>query len=383
MEVRPSRRFLHSLQTRYLQAQKKAKGVILDEFTQTTAYHRTYARRLLRGRYQYAAAPIRHRRARYYTEEDAAALEHLSELLDGMCSKLLKAEIPLVLPQLREDGTLDISDQCAEHLFEISPATMDRLLRRRRPKAKGWRGFTRPSRSWLKARIPVRTFAERTAAEPGWLDLDLVDHSGGNERGEFAHTLDMVDEYSQWIEPRAIRTKAEKLVLEQLARLRVDLPFRLLGIHSDTGGEFINRQLYDYCKREPPLTFTRSRAGKKNDNAQVEQKNYSVVRRLVGYGRYDTELQVRQLNALYAVARLYVNFFKPVMKLQSKQRLGSKVKRLYDQPKTPYQRLLDCPSLDEQAKQMLCQTYQQLHLGALKAELDRHMAALKPSPPFR
>jgi hypothetical protein len=382
MDIRPSRRFLHSLQTRYLQARKKAKGVILDEFTQTTRYHRDYAQRLLRGRYQYATPPIRHLRARYYTAEDAAALEHLSELLDGLCSKLLKAEIPLVLPQLRQDGTLVISDLCAQHLLEISPATIDRLLRQRRPKAKGRRGFTRPGKSWLKARIPVRTFAERNAAEPGWLDLDLVDHSGGNERGEFAHTLDMVDEYSQWMEPRAMRTKAEKLVLQQLACMRVDLPFRLLGIHSDTGGEFINRQLYDYCKHEP-LGFTRSRAGKKNDNPQVEQKNYSVVRRLVGYGRYDTERQVQQLNALYAVARLYVNFFKPVMKLQSKHRLGSKVKRIYDQPKTPYQRLLDCPSLDEEAKQMLRQTYQGLHLSALKAELDRRMAALKPSAPFR
>ncbi len=318
---------------------------------------------------------------RQYTAEDAAALEHLAELLDGLCSKLLKAEIPLVLPQLRQDGILEISDACAQHLLEVSPATIDRLLARRRPRAKGRRGFTRPGRTWLKARIPVRTFAERTACEPGWLDLDLVDHSGGNASGEFAHTLDMVDEFSQWIEPRAVRTKAEQLILEQLALTRVDLPFVLHGIHSDTGGEFINRQLYDYCGCER-LTFTRSRAGKKNDNPQVEQKNYSVVRRLVGYGRYDTERQVQQLNAIYAVARLYINFFKPVVKLQSKERTGSKVKRIYDEPKTPYQRLLDCPSLGEEAKQTLRETYRQLHLGELKAELDRRLTALKPSPPF-
>lgn len=381
MEHRPSRPYLRSLQTRYAKANKKKKGVMLDEFTQTTGCNRDYAIRLLRERYVYTTQPIRHPRARYYTPEDAAALEHLWELLDELCSKLLKAAIPVVLPQLRQDGALKISETCAKHLLQISPASMDRLLAHRRPKGKRRHGMTKPG-TWLKTHIPVRTFAERKATEPGWLDLDLVDHCGGNASGEFAHTLDMVDEYSQWVELRAVRTKAEQLVLEQFTRARVELPFPLRGIHSDTGGEFINRQLYDYCGREH-LTFTRSRAGKKNDNPQVEQKNYSVVRRLVGYGRYETQKQVRQLNELYAVARLYINFFKPVMKLVSKQREGSKVKRVYDEPKTPYQRLLDCPTLSAEAKRQLRATYKRLNLAKLKAELDRRMAALKPSRPFR
>ncbi len=381
MEHRPSRSYLRSLQARYAKANKKQKGVMLDEFTQTTGCNRDYAIRLLRERYVYTTQPIRHPRACYYTPEDAAALEHLWELLDELCSKLLKAAIPMVLPQLRQEGTLSISETCAEHLLEISSSSIDRLLAHRRSTGKRRHGLTKPG-TWLKTHIPVRTFAERTATEPGWLDLDLVNHCGGNESGEFAHTLDMVDAYSQWVELRAVRTKAEKLVLEQFALARVELPFPLRGIHSDTGGEFINRQLYDYCGREK-LTFTRSRAGKKNDNPQVEQKNYSVVRRLVGYGRYDTEKQVRQLNELYAVARLYINFFKPVMKLVSKQRKGSKVKRVYDEPKTPYQRLLDCPTLSPDAKRQLRATYKRLNLAKLKAELDRRMAALKPSRPFR
>lgn len=380
MDNRPSRAYLRSLQARYRRARKKAKAVILGEFTQTTGCHRDYASRLLRGEYTYTAKPIRHPRARYYTAEDAAALEHISELLDWMCSKLLHAEIPLVLPGLREDGTLDVSETCAQHLLEMSPATIDRLRARRRPKGQQRRGFTKPG-TRLKYRIPVRSFAERNPAGPGYLDIDLVDHSGGRASGEFAYTLDLADVFSQWMEPRAVRTKAQKLVLDELQCARLDLPFNLLGIHSDSGSEFINDQLYRYCQGER-LKFTRGRAGKKNDNARVEQKNWSVVRRLVGYGRYETQKQVDQLNAVYAVARLYINFFKPVMKLKARRRVGSQIKRIYDDPKTPYQRLLDCPTLDASAKKKLRAIYSGLSLSKVKAELDRRIAALKPSGTF-
>jgi hypothetical protein len=380
MDSRPSRAYLRSLQTRYRRAGKKAKGVILDEFTQTTGCNRDYAIRLLRGDFTYTAKPIRHPRARYYTAEDAAALEHLSDLLDWMCSKLMKAAIPLVLPGLRDDGTLEISETCAQHLLEMSPATIDRLRARRRPKGKHQRGFTKPG-TLLKYRIPIRTLAERNAPVPGYLDVDLVDHSGGNASGTFCFTLDMADAFSQWIEPRAVLTKAQKFVFDELQCARLDLPFTLLGIHSDGGGEFINDQLYRYCKGEH-LKFTRGRAGKKNDNARVEQKNWSVVRHLVGYGRYETQAQMDQLNAVYVVARLYINFFKPVMKLQAKRRVGSKVKKIYDAPKTPYQRLVECETLSPADKQKLKATYKSLSLSKVKAELDRRLAALKPSRTF-
>lgn len=380
MDNQPTQAFLRSLQSRYAQACKKDKSGMLDEFIKTTHCSRDHAIRLLRGDYTYATPPIRHPRARYYTAEDAAALEHISELLDWMCSKLLKVETPLVLPGLRDDGTLAISDTCAQHLLEMSPATIDRLRARQRPKGKHRRGFTKPG-TRLKQLIPVRSFAERTPKEPGYLDLDLVDHSGGNASGEFCYTLDMADAFSQWIELRAILTKAQKFVLAELQCTRLDLPFVLLGIHSDSGGEFINDQLYRYCKAER-LKFTRGRAGKKNDNARVEQKNWSVVRHFVGYARYETAQQVTQLNALYDVVGLYINFFKPVMKLQAKRREGSKVKKIYDKPKTPYQRLLDCKTLSPVAKQKLKATYKSLSLSKVKAELDRRLAALKPSRTF-
>lgn len=190
----------------------------------------------------------------------------------------------------------------------------------------------------------MRIFAERSPDRRGFLDLDLVDHSGGNECGEFAHMLDMVDAYSQWIEPRDVRTKALTSALEKLRHTRLDLPFPLLRNHSDNGSEFINGQLYRRCTAEH-LTFTRSQEGKKNDKPRVEQKNRSMVRRFIGCGRYDTQKQVDQLNGIYAVLRLYLKFFKPVMKLIEKQRIGSKIKHIYDEPKTLYQRLVECKKL--------------------------------------
>ena len=380
MDNRPSRVYLRSLQARYVRARKKDKGVILNEFTQTAGCNRDYAMRLLRGDYTYTTKRIHHPRARCYTAEDAAALEHLSELLDWMCSKLMHAAIPLVLAGLREDATLDISETCAQHLVEMSPATIDRLRAHRRPKGKPRRGFTKPG-TLLKYRIPIRTFAERNPAVPGYLDMDLVDHSGGNAHGAFCYTLDMADSFSQWIEARAVLTKAQQFVLDELECARLDLPFVLRGIHSDSGSEFINAQLYRYCKGEH-LKFTRGRAGKKNDNARVEQKNWSVVRRFVGYGRYETQKHVDQLNAVYAVAGLFINFFKPVMKLKAKRRVGSKVKKIYDVPKTPYQRLLESKTLSPVDKKKLKVTYARLSLSQLKAELDRRIAALKPSHTF-
>jgi hypothetical protein len=233
----------------------------------------------------------------------------------------------------------------------------------------------------LKYRIPIRTFAEHNPEQPGYLDVDLVDHSGGNASGEFCYTIDMAGAFSQWIEPRAVLTKAQKFVLNELQCARLDLPFVLLGIHSDSGSEFINDQLYRYCKAER-LKFTRRRAGKKNDNVRVEQKNWSVVRRLSGYSRYETQRQVDQLNAVYAAARLYVNFFKPVMKLKSKRRIGSKVKKIHDEPKTPYQRLMDCETLTPAEKRNLKATYESPSPSKLKAELDRRLAVLKPSRAF-
>ena len=210
-------------------------------------------------------------------------------------------------------------------LRKISASTIDRLLKRERKKLeiKGRKG-TKPG-TLLKHKIPIRTFADWNDNKPGFMEIDLVSHDGGNEYGDFAQTLDMTDIYSGWTETRAVKNKAHKWVFEAIREVRKDLPFDLLGIDSDSGGEFINHALYNYCVEEK-ITFTRGRSYRKNDNCYVEQKNYSVVRRAVGYFRYDTDEEVDILNALYGYLRLYTNHFQPVMKLVEKVRIGSKVR---------------------------------------------------------
>jgi hypothetical protein len=223
----------------------------------------------------------------------------------------------------------------------------------------------------LKQRIPIRTWADWTEDRPGFCEIDLVDHSGGQIlRGrEHAWTLCFTDVKTGWTECVAVRNKAQVHVFAAIQRARQRLPFPLLGIDSDSGSEFINDQLYRYCLTEE-ITFTRGRAGRKNDSAYVEQKNWSVVRRAVGYGRYDTPEQLELLNTLYARLHLYVNFFLPVMKLEEKVRLGSKVKRRYDDPRTPYARVLADDNVSQGDKAELREAYGYLDLIELRHRID-------------
>ena len=206
--------------------------------------------------------------------------------------------------------------------------------------------------------------------KPGFVEIDLVGHDGGNARGEYIQTLDITDVCTGWTETQAVKNKAQIWVFEALKDIRDHLPFELLGIDSDNGGEFINAPLLKFCEEEK-ITFTRTRPYRKNDNCFVEQKNYSVVRRAVGYLRYDTEKELKTLNELYKVLRLYTNFFQPVMKLIEKTRIGSKVIKKYDKAKTPYQRVLDSPYAAVKAKEKLKAEYNQLNPAELKRKITR------------
>jgi hypothetical protein len=223
----------------------------------------------------------------------------------------------------------------------------------------------------LKHRIPIRTWADWTEDRPGFCEIDLVDHSGGQiTRGrEHAWTLCFTDVKTGWTECVAVRIKAQVHVFAAIQRARQRLPFPLLGIDSDSGSEFINDQLYRYCLKEE-TTFTRGRAGRKNDNAYVEQKNWSVVRRAVGYGRYDRREQLDLLNILYARLHFYVNFFLPVMKLEEKVRVGSKVMRIYDDPLTLYARVLASHQVAGEDKTALREAYGYLDLFELRRRID-------------
>jgi hypothetical protein len=362
--------YLKQLQARYRKASKNEKTVILDEYVKTTGYHRKHATAVLNGRRERVQRPIRRPRRTQYGVEEANALATLADLFDNICSKRLRAALDVELPRLYQAGALSISTSCYEKLLRVSPATMDRLRARYRPRQGRRRGFTKPG-TLLKQRIPIRTWADWTEDRPGFCEIDLVDHSGGQIiRGrEHAWTLCFTDVKTGWTECVAVRNKAQVHVFAGIQRARQRLPFPLLGIDSDCGSEFINDQLYRYCLAEK-ITFTRGRAGRKNDNAYVEQKNWSVVRRAVGYWRYDSPQQLDLLNTLYARLHLYVNFFLPVMKLKEKVRFGSKVKRIHEDPQTPYARVLASHDVSDEHKAELREAYGYLDLIDLRRRID-------------
>lgn len=376
-------KYLELLRARYRAADKKEKGAILDEFVKTTGYHRKHAIALLNGTRDYVKDVVLRPRSTVYDAGLIAPLLTLVDLFDGICSKRLRAAIDIELPRLYAAGSLQVSPAVYEKLMEISPASIDRLLEGRRSQLRRSRGFTKPG-TLLKYQIPIRTWADWTEDRPGFCEMDLVDHSGGIiiPGADHAWTLCFTDVKTTWTECVATPNKAQIHVFAAIRRARQRLPFPLLGIDSDNGSEFINDQLYRYSLQEQ-ITFTRGRAGKKNDSAYAEQKNWSVVRRAVGYHRYDTPEQLDLLDRLYAVTHFYVNFFLPALKLEEKTRVGSKVKKTYDDPQTPYARTLSSPDVSDEHKAQLRETYALLDLVQLRQQVDDLQSQLLDSVTMR
>jgi len=383
------------LTCRYQKGTKKERGQILDEFTQVTGYTRCYARFVLRncGRKfiklrankrvvficaQARTAGAKRRRPKHYgTKAFLLALQRLWALSDGLCGKRLAVFLHETIPHLERCGTLVAlaEPELHEQLLTVSAATLDRLLAPAKLQArlKG-RSGTRPG-TLLKQHIPIRTFADWNDTAPGFCEVDLVAHDGGAAFGEYCQTLTLTDVATAWTETEAVHNKAQVHVFEALKEIRRRMPFPLLGLDSDNGSEFINNELWRYCD-EQHITFTRSRPYKKNDNCYVEQKNNSVVRRTVAYYRYDRPEQQTLLQELYRLLRLYGNFFLPVMKLKEKIRIGSRLMRRYDSPKTPFKRLLEHPQLTDVVKKALLREYNTLNIVMLKRELNRLQAEL-------
>ena len=354
---------------RYAKASKIERGRMLDELCALAGYNRSYAARRLRARARGPAPPLRRRlRPRTYTAELMPALRKIWAVLDHVCGKRLAAVMEPTIEALCRHGEIGLTAEQRELLVRASPATLDRLLapERGRLRVKG-RSLTKPG-TLLKGQIPVRTFAEWDRSRAGFLEIDLVAHEGGDPRGEFAYSLCATDVASGWTEARVVRNRARRWTFEALLDIRAQLPFALLGLDSDNGGEFINNHLATWCAGEE-VTFTRSRPLNKNDCCFVEQKNWSVVRRETGYGRYDTEAERDLIALIYADLRLYVNYFLPSVKLLAKERQGAKVRKRYDVPATPYRRLLELGALDEQTAASMKEHY----LGLNPAELRRRL----------
>ena len=257
----------------------------------------------------------------------------------------------------------------------MSPSSIDRLLRPwRRLGGRRPLTTTKPG-SWLKNSIPIRTFADWQENRPGFLEVDLVPHCGESAEGFYLTTLSTVDIATGWSECVEVWGKGQERVGAAVHRVRQRLPFPLLGLDSDNGSEFINQHLYTYCHREG-ITFTRSRSYKKNDSCHVEQKNWSVVRRLVGYDRYNSRAALEVLNRVYNLLRLYINFFQPMMKLVAKTRHGAKVHKAYDTARTPYQRLLEADVLTEAKRQELAAVYHGLNPVLLLKQINENLERL-------
>jgi len=368
------REYIEAIRVRYLGANKKEKGVILNEFIQVTGYHRKAAIRLLH-RYGLARRGQRQGRQRQYGDETVNALRLLWEASDHLCSKRLKPFMGELIRVLRGHGELAASADVEAELSHISPSTIDRLLRPWR-RLGGYRPLTttKPG-TLLKKSIPIRTFADWIEDQPGFLEVDLVAHCGENTEGFYLTTLCSVDVASGWSECAGVWGKGQERVGAAIHQLRGCLPFPLLGLDSDNGGEFINQRLYNYCRRER-ITFTRSRSYKKNDSCHVEQKNWSLVRRVIGYDRYSSHAALERLNLVYATLRHYVNFFQPTMKLVSKIRHGAKVHKVYDVAKTPYQRLLESGVLTPAKQSELAAIYRGLNPVQLLRQLNGNLTHL-------
>ena len=363
--------YLEKIRWRYRHSGKRRKSKILDEFCEVCGYERKYAIKLLGGRKKKALR--RPGPKSKYGTEVLAVLKVIWLAADQMCSKRLKAALVLWLPYYETSyGTLEL--ELRAKLLAISRGTIDRLLKPIRVKFRGkGLGGTKPG-SLLKNQIPIRT-DNWDIKTPGFMEADTVAHCGQSMAGEFVWSLAFTDIATGWTETRAVWNKGAAGVMTQVHDIEEKLPFELLGFDCDNGSEFLNHHLWSYfVNRKKPVQFTRSRPYKKNDNAHIEQKNWTHVRQLLGYDRFENPDLVEALNQLYTNEwGAYQNFFCPSVKLVEKKRVGSKYQKRYDEPQTPYQRLLAWEGLSAQAKESLAHNFAPLNPFELKKVIERKL----------
>jgi hypothetical protein len=367
MSLNARRELLASVRKKYLAADWVNKGKILDGFVSATDYERKYAIQLLNNR-PHHIVQRGHHASKKYDEQIRQSLVFIWRTANQICSKRLVPFLPELVHAMEKHGHLRLPADVRERLLEISPATVDRILKPERETIKSGMSTTRPG-NLLKHKIQVRTFADWDDVIPGFIEADLVAHCGGNTNGAFLNTLTLIDISTSWLECMPLLRKSASDVIDGL-RVADDLfPFDVQGIDTDCGSEFINYDLLDYCE-DKQITFTRARTHRKNDQAHVEEKNGSVVRRLVGYDRFEGHKAWEALARLYQVLRKYINFFQPSLKLMEKERQGAKVSKKYDRAKTPFQRVLLSEHISQEMKNLLTEEYESLDPVSLLAQLE-------------
>jgi len=370
MTIKSKNEYTKTVAARYLKAAGRAeKTKILDEFCATLGCHRKHGIRKL-GKTNFHDPPVQRNREKLYSAEADAALIDIWEAYGYICAERLHPYLPEAIRKLEQFGHLSLTDHVKKELFSMSRATVGRRIMRHRILNVG-KGLssTKPG-SLLKRHIPIQT-KSWDIARPGFLEMDLVAHCGGSLFGDFINTLQVVDICTTWTERKAVMGKSQHAVFAGLMDIEKKLPFPVLGYDSDNGSEFINDQLWKYCQSRG-IVFTRSRPYMKKDNAHIEQKNWPLVRKILGYGRFETEHQLMLINDLYDnELRLYLNFFQPTLKLKSKERFGAKLRRKHDKALTPYQRVLECPDIPEGKKAELRALYETLDPVKLKRKIDK------------
>jgi Integrase core domain len=360
---------------RYQLASKRGKSRILDELCANTGWHRNHARKALKAALQPKIVTPRSPRPVKYGPDVIAALTVCWIVLGMPAGKRLAPMLGELVAVLRQFGELSIDEGTAELLVSMSAATIDRRLAAERAKFKvRGRVGTKPG-SLLKSQIPVRTWAEWDDARPGFVEIDLVWHDGGNRAGGHAFTLTVTDIATGWTENRSVPDKTAKYVLATLNDIARTMPFPILGVDSDNGSEFINEHLLGWCQGRQ-ITFTRARPGNKNDGCHVEQKNWTVVRTTVGYYRYDTAAELLLLNEIWQLQSKLTNYFYPQQKLISKVRKGAKVSKKHDEATTPFHRTIDHPTTAVERIVALTRTYSLINPAATQRQIQALTAQL-------
>jgi len=373
MVSQSKREYIEVMRRRYAGAGRLYKEKLLDEIQKVCGYHRKYAIELLNRKP--SSRRSRPGPRRFYGDAVRNVLKGLWLLMSRPCSKLLKANLALWLPAYQRLNAM--SPSLRAKVLQISPASIDRLLKPvRKEYGSHGLGATRPVRL-LKYQVPIRTHHDHVA-EPGFLQADSVAHGGDSVEGDFAWSITLTDVFSQWTECRAVWNKGYSDIAQAIERIEDGLPFAIKGFHSDNGGEFLNHHLHRYFQnRDVRVEVTRTRPDHKDDNAYVEQKNWIHVRQLLGYQRIDDPTLLPTMNLLYEAWGLYRNFFCTTQKLLSKTKVGSRYIRRYEPtPRTPAQRLIDAPSTNQAVKTHLTEVLLNTDPIKLKKLIDHQQHIL-------
>jgi hypothetical protein len=380
MDQHSKAELIKSYRKRYRKARKKDKSCIISQIVDATGYSRDHAIRALNSSRDIPKRVTRTRKSKYSSISET--LKKIWAVANFICGKRLAPFMPLLIASLRLHGEIDLTSKEESLLLSISPATIDRILTPAR-KAIGIKGrsTTKPG-TLLKHQIAVKTFAEWDDTLPGFLQVDLVAHCGISTGGEYINTLNMVDVATGWCVATAFMGRSDRFCSAAIDEVTPSLPFPVLGITSDNGSEFINAHMTRYCERHF-ITFTRGRAYKKNDSCFIEQKNWDIVRKMIGYKRLETLEELTVLKRIYLLLGFYQNYFQPSRKLISKTWTGAKVYKKYDVARTPAERLLARTDVSEKTKRKLEEIFNNLNPAQLMRDIQKLITDLYELNPHR